>query len=61
MNELTAIGLKALDALHIACAISLECQYFLTVDKGILKKGIEFSEITIMNPVNFVLEWEDQK
>jgi hypothetical protein len=61
MNELTAIGLKALDALHIACAISLECQYFLTVDKGILKKGIKFSEITIMNPVNFVIEWEDQK
>ncbi|MCR4293315.1 MAG: hypothetical protein NUV76_10615 [Candidatus Kuenenia sp.] len=45
MNELTAIGLKPLDALHIACAVSLQCQYFLTVDKGILKKTTEYSEI----------------
>lgn len=29
MNELTAIGLKPLDALHVACAISLQCQFFL--------------------------------
>jgi len=53
MNELVAIGLKPLDALHIACAISLKCQYFLTVDKNILKKMTEYSEIKIMNPVNF--------
>lgn len=58
MNELTAIGLKPLDALHIACAISLECQYFLTVDKDILKKTTERSEIKIINPVNFIIEWE---
>lgn len=58
MNELTAIGLKPLDALHIACAISMECQYFLTVDKGILKKTTERPEIKIINPVNFIIEWE---
>jgi predicted nucleic acid-binding protein len=58
MNELTAIGLKPLDALHIACAVSLQCQYFLTVDKGILKKATGCSEIIITNPVNFIIEWE---
>jgi len=58
MNELTALSLKPLDALHIACAISLQCQYFLTVDKGILKRVTQSSEITIMNPVNFIIEWE---
>ncbi|WP_207687516.1 hypothetical protein [Desulfonema limicola] len=58
MNELTAIGLKSLDALHIACAVSLQCQHFLTVDKGILKRITEYSEIKIMNPVNFIIEWE---
>ncbi len=60
MNELTAIGLKPLDALHVACAISLECQYFLTVDKGILKKTREYSETKIINPINFIIESEGQ-
>ncbi len=58
MNDLTDIGLKPLDALHIACAVSLQCQYFLTVDKGILKKTAKYSEIKIMNPIDFILEWE---
>ncbi|MCK5720009.1 MAG: PIN domain protein, partial [Thiomargarita sp.] len=29
MDNLVSIGLKSLDALHIACAISLECEYFI--------------------------------
>lgn len=58
IHELTAIGLKSLDALHIACAVSLQCQYFLTVDKGILKKTTEYSEIKTTNPINFIIEWE---
>ncbi len=58
MKELTSAGLKPLDALHIACAVSLQCKYFLTVDKGILKKMTERSEIKIINPVNFIIEWE---
>ena len=58
MDELTAIGLKPLDALHIASAVSLQCQYFLAVDKGILKKITEYSEIKITNPINFIIEWE---
>ena len=61
MNELTAIALKPLDALHVACAISLQCQYFLTTDNGILKKMKEYSEIKIINPVNFIIEWETQQ
>ena len=36
MNKYTAIGLKPLDALHIACAVSLQCQYFLTTFNGLL-------------------------
>jgi predicted nucleic acid-binding protein len=61
MSELTAIGLKPLDALHVACAISLQCQYFLTVDKDILKKTMEYHEIKIINPVNFIIEKESQE
>lgn len=61
MNDLTDIGLKPLDALHIACAVSLQCQYFLTVDKGILKKTTECPEIEILNPVNFIIELESKQ
>nr|VFJ45417.1 MAG: hypothetical protein BECKDK2373C_GA0170839_101111 [Candidatus Kentron sp. DK] len=32
MHTLTGIGLKPLDSLHIACAVSLEYEYFLTVE-----------------------------
>lgn len=60
MNRCVAIGLKPLDALHIACAIALECEYFLTVDKGILKKTTAISGIHIMNPIDFVIIWEAQ-
>jgi predicted nucleic acid-binding protein len=36
-NKLCAYGLKKMDALHIASAITAETDYFITVDKGILK------------------------
>ena len=45
-------GLKHKDALHIACAITAKCDYFLTTDSGILKK--HFDEILVMNPLDFV-------
>jgi predicted nucleic acid-binding protein len=35
---LTEIGLKAKDALHIACAIEGKANYYLTTDDEILKK-----------------------
>jgi hypothetical protein len=56
MRTLTVIGLKPLDALHIACAQALGCEYFLTVDKGILKKALLITNILIMNPLQFVTE-----
>jgi predicted nucleic acid-binding protein len=61
MNDLTSIGLKPLDALHVACAISLQCEYFLTADKGILKKTTEILQIKIINPINLIIEWEAQQ
>ncbi len=56
MNELRTKGFKPLDALHLACAQALACDYFLTVDKGILKKARMVAEIRIMNPLDFVVE-----
>ena len=56
MKEFVAVGIKPLDALHIACAQALECQYFLTVDKGILRKAAAIATIRILNPLDFVIE-----
>ena len=47
-------GLRPKDALHIASAIEAECQYFLTTDDLILKKMVQNSQITVLNPVDFV-------
>lgn len=58
MNTMLSAGLKPIDALHLACALALSCEYFLTVDKGILKKAADISTIKISNPIDFIIEWE---
>ena len=55
-KELEALGVKAADAIHLACAESAECDWFFTVDRGILKKVRELGKMRVANPVEFVLE-----
>ncbi|MBR6199751.1 MAG: PIN domain protein [Spirochaetales bacterium] len=50
-------GIKNKDALHLACAITTQCDVFLTVDKKILKTSID--GINIMNPIEFMNYEED--
>jgi len=47
-------GLKAKDALHLACAIEMRCEYFLTTDYWIQKKMRAIDEINVFNPVEFI-------
>ena len=54
-RELFKKKLKRKDALHLACAIEAECQYFLTTDRKILNKKI--MEIKIINPIDFVRQF----
>jgi len=56
MNGILKTGIKPLDALHIACAEAMDCDYFLTVDKGVLKKANTISGIYILNPIDFAIE-----
>jgi hypothetical protein len=49
-------GLKAKDALHIACAIAGECMYFVTTDDDILKCRQDVHDITVIDPTAFVRE-----
>ncbi len=55
-RQLHQLGLKKMDALHIACAVMAKADYFLTTDKGILKKGTVVRTISIKNPVAFITE-----
>jgi predicted nucleic acid-binding protein len=50
--ELSKLGIKSKDALHIACTTLTNCDYFITCDKRLLNKSIE--EIKIINPIDFV-------
>jgi hypothetical protein len=51
-------GIRANDALHIACAIESQCEYLITTDAGLTNKEIE--GIKIINPIDFVREMEER-
>ena len=55
-NALVELGLKAKDALHIACSIAGECTYFLTTDDDILRREKDVQGITVLDPTAFVRE-----
>ncbi len=54
-EELEQDGLKAIDALHIACAEAVNSDYFITCDKRLIN-GCSKLTMKVMNPVSFVLE-----
>ncbi len=54
-EELSRIGLKPADALHVACAIDAHADFFLTTDRGILKKMRDHPQIVVLNPIEFVM------
>ena len=51
-KEIMTTGIKAADAAHVACAISGNCDYFITVDKRLLK--YQDQRIIICNPIEFL-------
>jgi predicted nucleic acid-binding protein len=51
-KQIETAGIKPADSLHIACAISVQCDYFITVDRGILKYHDD--RIVICSPVEFI-------
>ena len=53
-HQLNAQQIKAKDALHIACAIVMECNYFITTDLFLLRKLINFEKIKVVSPVDFI-------
>ena len=55
-RQYQSMGLKAKDALHLACARHAQCSVFLTTDKGILRKADRIEGMSLQNPINFVAE-----
>ncbi|MGL4594240.1 MAG: PIN domain-containing protein [Thermoguttaceae bacterium] len=51
-QQIAATGVKALDSLHIACALVAKCDYFITVDKRILK--YHDANMKLCNPIEFL-------
>ena len=47
---------RKIDSLHIACAIFIKCDYFLTTDDTILKKAGSVDQIQIGDPIGFIKE-----
>ncbi len=53
-------GIKPRDALHLACAVESESDFFITCDDGIIKKMTSLDlGVSIMNPVPFILKMEE--
>jgi len=52
--------IKPKDSLNLACAIESGCRYFITTDKALLKKAKLFSEIEIINPIDFIRKEEEE-
>lgn len=46
-------GISSMDSLHLACAIELCCNVFLSTDDGILRKSPIVRDIAILNPIDY--------
>jgi len=55
-EDLGDAGLKASDALHVACAIAAKCDHFVTADDRIIGKCAGLTEITVIDPTALVRE-----
>lgn len=53
---LNKIGVKTKDALHIACAVYSNSEYFITTDKRLL--NLKLKEIKICSPIEFINDME---
>jgi len=53
-TQLTRLGFKSKDALHVSCAIAAGSTYFLTTDDEILRRATAVTDITILNPTELL-------
>lgn len=51
-EQIKTAGIKSADAIHTACAILLNCDFFLTTDDRLLK--YESERIEVVDPIEFI-------
>jgi len=54
-------GIKPKDSLHLASAAKAGCDWFLTTDRGILKKIHAVESMRVGNPIDFIMEECDER
>ncbi|WP_199328191.1 type II toxin-antitoxin system VapC family toxin [Cylindrospermum sp. FACHB-282] len=59
-EKLEMDGIKALDALHVACAEMSKCDYFITCDKRLINRCQTLAIVKTVNPIDFILEVENE-
>ncbi|MDR2651399.1 MAG: hypothetical protein LBC68_03665, partial [Prevotellaceae bacterium] len=59
-EELQKLNIKQKDSLHIACAIESQCDFFISTDYTLIRKSKNLSGISVINPINFILEMEER-
>ncbi len=57
-HEIASRGLRAKDALHVACAMAAGCDFFLTTDDFVMKRRRGYAGIAVMEPTQFIVEVE---
>ena len=55
-EDFAALGVKVSDAIHLASAVSADCDWFFTVDDGILKKVDRVGKMRVANPLEYIQE-----
>ncbi|MEZ6150758.1 MAG: hypothetical protein R3C09_11595 [Pirellulaceae bacterium] len=58
-HQFKVLGLKTMDALHLASAIEAKADRFLTTDKGILSKMRLEPRISVLDPIDFIREMDE--
>jgi predicted nucleic acid-binding protein len=58
-NGFVKIGVKAKDALHVACAINGNANLFITTNDKLIKKLCSSQEINVLNPIDAAGQIDD--
>jgi len=53
-TNLNKSGFGKKDSLHLASAISVKTNYFITVDKGILNKRRILNDMKALSPIEYI-------
>ena len=59
-EEFASIGVKPMDALHVASAITAGATFLLTTDKQLLKKMAVEPRVRVIDPVDFIKTQQDK-